>query len=205
MILDFLSPDRARSDLGFAPVLRSPMAGRAQGAGAVFELRDGWQVPVRFPGEEERLRSVGVADLSHLGKLEVRGLPARPEANEILEWFQLRPDRALVVCEYRDCFVLRSSLARRAALVLDQTGALAVLALAGPQAPHVLRRLTHLHELPAAGMLAHVPAHVLPRNGGYWLVFPQEYGHYLWDVVVDAAAPFGGGPVGADAVHGGRR
>jgi glycine cleavage system aminomethyltransferase T len=201
--LDFLSPDRARADLGFEPVLASPMARRARDAGAVFERRNGWQVAASFPDEGERLRSVGIADLSHLGKLEVRGL-ARPNAREIVDWFQVRPDRALALCEYRDCFLLRSSLARRARLVLDQTGALAVLAVAGPNAGSVLRRLTHLHELPAAGMVAHIPAHVLPRDGGYWIVFPQEYGHYMWDVALDAALPFGGGPVGADAVRGGR-
>jgi hypothetical protein len=25
-------------------------------------------------------------------------------------------------------------------------------------------------------------------------VIPQEYGHYVWEVVVDAAHPLGGGP-----------
>ena len=83
--------------------------------------------------------------------------------------------------------------------MLDQTGALSILAIVGPEAATVLRRLTHLHRLPASGDVAHVGAHVLEQEGGYWIVFPQEYGHYLWKVAVDAAEPFGGGPVGVDA------
>jgi glycine cleavage system aminomethyltransferase T len=180
------------------------MERRQRDAGARFEERDGWLIPLSFPGEAQRLESVGIADLSHLGKIEVRGLAQRPDSREIVDWFQVRPDRALVLCQYRDCFVLRSSLARRAKLVLDQTAALSILALVGPQAADVLRRLTHLHEFPAVGPLAHVTAHVLERAGGYWCVFPQEYGHYVWEVAVDAAEPLGGGPVGVDAVLGGR-
>lgn len=202
--LDFVSPDRARLDLGFAPVLRSSMERRQRDTGASFEERDGWLIPLSFPEEAQRLANVGVADLSHLGKIEVRGLAERPRSKEILEWFQVRPDLALALCAYRDCFLLRSSLARRAKLVLDQTGGLSILALVGPRAHDVLRRLTHLHELPAVGSVAHIPAHVLERDGGYWLVFAQEYGHYLWEVAADAAEPFGGGPVGAATVPGSR-
>ena len=71
--LDFLSPDRASDELGFSPVLKSSMERRQRDAGASFEERDGWLVPVGFPGEADRLKSVGIADLSHLGKIEVRG------------------------------------------------------------------------------------------------------------------------------------
>jgi len=78
-------------------------------------------------------------------------------------------------------------------------GALAVLALAGPEAKTVLRRLTHLHHFPAGGEVAHITAHVLEQDGAYWIVFAQEYGHYLWDVAVDRASALGGGPVGVDA------
>ena len=52
----------------------------------------------------------------------------------------------------------------------------------------MLRRLTHLHDLPASGDVAHVGAHVLEQDGGFWIVFPQEYGHYLWEVAIDAAS-----------------
>jgi glycine cleavage system aminomethyltransferase T len=202
--LDFLSPDRARADLGFSPLARSPIDRQARLAGARFEERHGWLVPVELPGEAERLARVGIADLSHLAKFEVRGgAPGAAEGLEAAVWHRLRPDRALVLAPFREAGWLRDRLERAFPLVLDQTAAYAVLALAGPEAPAVLRRLTHLHELPASGDVAHIPAHVLDRESAYWIVFPQEYGRYLWEVAVDAAEPFGGGPVGADALAGG--
>jgi glycine cleavage system aminomethyltransferase T len=198
--LDFLSPDRAKADLGFSPVLKSPLERAQREHGASFETRDGWLVPVSFPGEADRLQTAGLADLSHLGKIEVRGAGKPLGDGEAVAWYQIRPDLALVLCEYRDAFLLRSTLARRFPFVLDQTGAYGILALVGPEATSVLRRLTHLHELPASGTVAHVGAHVLERDGGYWILFPQEYGHYLYEIALDAAGQFGGGPVGVDRV-----
>jgi hypothetical protein len=65
----------------------------------------------------------------------------------------------------------------------------------------VIRRLTHLHHFPCGGEVAHITAHVLnPREQTFWLVFPQEYGDYLWEVAVDRARPLGGGPIGVDAL-----
>ena len=86
---------------------------------------------------------------------------------------------------------------------LDVTGAWSVIAIAGPEAQTVLRRLTHLHHFPSGGEIAHVQGHVLEREGGYWVLCPQEYGHYVWEVAVDRAAALGGGPVGVDALPGG--
>ncbi|MCC6221932.1 MAG: aminomethyl transferase family protein [Thermoleophilia bacterium] len=200
--LDFLSPDRARVDLGFSPVLRSSLERAQREHGAAFEERDGWLVATSFPGESERLAACGLVDLSHLGKVEVRGSGEAEESRDILTWYRIRPDRSLVLTAYRDVFLTRSTLARRFPLVLDQTAALGVLALVGPQAPRVLGRMTHLHELPASGMVSHVPAHVLDRGAsGTWIVFPQEYGHHLYEVALDAVEPLGGGPAGADALE----
>ena len=39
-----------------------------------------------------------------------------------------------------------------------------------------------------------VGRHARPDEDRFLIVFPQEYGHYLWEVVVDAAGPLGGGP-----------
>lgn len=204
--LDFLSPDRARADLGFAPLLRSSLERAQREHGANFEERDGWLVATSFPDEAERLASVGLVDLSQLGKIEVRGTDEAEQSKDVLAWYRIRPDRSLVLTAYRDVFLTRSTLARRFPLVLDQTAALGILALVGPQASRVLGRLTHLHELPASGMVSHVPAHLLDRGkDGTWIVFPQEYGHYLYEVALDAAEPLGGGPAGADAIEMGWR
>jgi hypothetical protein len=56
-----------------------------------------------------------------------------------------------------------------------------------------------LDGLPAIGSVSHVRT-ILARDAedAYRLFFPQDYAHYLWEVVVDAAEPLGGGPVGVD-------
>ncbi len=115
-------------------------------------------------------------------------------------------DARLVLCPYPR--LLPAALEARPALRLGARPDRRVRRFSrssGRRRRAVLRRLTHLHELPASGDVAHVGAHVLERDGGYWIVFPQEYGHYLWEVAVDAAEPFGGGPVGVDAIVGSAR
>lgn len=206
--VEFLSVGAAADAGGYHPLARSSMERRQREAGATFAERDGWLVPVSVPGEGERLAAVGLADLSHLTKLEVRPNPwagggaVDPLGSGVVV-HAISPRRALVLCPAAQAAILRESLTGE--LVLDVTAALGVLAIVGPQAPTVLRRLTHLHRFPSGGSVAHVNAHVLERGGGYWIVFPQEFGHYLWEVAVDRAAPLGGGPVGVDALPGGGR
>jgi glycine cleavage system aminomethyltransferase T len=175
------------------------MERRFREAGATFEERDGWLVPVSVPGEAESLRAVGVADLSHLTKLEARPAPAGSVDGVVV--YPISPRRGLLL------FPASLEPAVRAALdapfVLDVTAQHGILALAGPEAGPVLRRLTHLHRFPSGGEVAHITAHVLEQGGGYWIVFPQEYGHYLYEVAVDRAAALGGGPIGVDALGAG--
>jgi glycine cleavage system aminomethyltransferase T len=202
--LDFLSPDRARADLGFAPVAKSSMERRQREAGATFEERDGWLVAVSLPHEQEHLRHAGIVDLSHLGKAEVTGSVPPPVVGESLRHAITR-NKAIVLSAAGQGAAVRARLAEAGARVLDVTGALSALAVVGPDAAAVMRRLTHLHAFPASGDVSHVTAHVLVRPGGYLILFPQEYGHYLWEVAVDAAEQLGGGPAGVDAIEGGAR
>lgn len=198
--LDFLSPDRARADLGFAPILKSSLERHQRDHGATFAERDGWLVPVSIPGEEEHLARVGIADLSHLGKTEASGRVPESVVGETV-WHRITADKAIVLCPFAQVGAVRARLAEAGANVLDVTGAYAVLALAGPESATLMRRISHLHRFPASGDVSHVTAHVLERPDGYWIVFPQEYGHYLWEVALDAAGPLGGGPVGVDSLE----
>lgn len=206
-VLDFLSPARAvvRSDV--RPLARSSMDRRQREAGATFAERDGWLVPVSLPGEAERLAAVGIADLSHLGKLELSGSSAPAEqlaaGAGVIAVHVISPRRTLFLCETSQTTAVHESLAEHGT-VLDVTAALGALALVGPETETLVRRLTHLHEIPSSGELAHVnTVHLLAHPaGGVVLVFPQEFGHYLWNVVVDRAEPLGGGPVGVDAIGG---
>ena len=170
-VLDFLSVGAAADQGGFHPAAKSSLERRLRDAGATFEERDGWLVPASVPGESERLARAGIADLSHLTKFELR--PAgEPVEGEGIVWYRISPRRALVLCAPALAAAVQQQVADR--LVLDVTGALAIIAISGPEADTVLRRLTHIHHFPSGGEVAHVTAHVLQRGGGYWLVFPQE-------------------------------
>jgi glycine cleavage system aminomethyltransferase T len=198
----FLSVDAASG----GAVARSAIDRAQRDLGAVFEERDGWLVPVSIPGEEEH-EAVGIADVSALTKIEVR--PATPDIRlkpdiggleigpETFVWYAISPRRGLALCAPSLGDAVRAQIGDR--FSLDVTGAWSAIAIAGPEARTVLRRMTHLHHFPSGGEIAHVQGHVLERNG-YWILVPQELGHYVWEVAVDRASALGGGAVGVDAL-----
>jgi glycine cleavage system aminomethyltransferase T len=192
-VLDFLSPSRASDERGFHPVARSAIEPLFAAAEASFEERDGWRVAVAVPGEEDVIRAVGLADLSHLGKLEVRPAPASPAA------YRLSPRRALLFFAELARAQVVSGLPEGTS-ALDVTAAYSVLAVSGPEARTLIARLTHLHHFPSGGEVAHVTAHVLPAGAGFRLVVAQELGLYLTEVALDCARALGGGLVGVDAL-----
>jgi glycine cleavage system aminomethyltransferase T len=199
-VLDFTRVDAAADGVGFHPVAKSSLERRFRAADAVLAERDGWLVPVSVPGEADRLANVGVADISYLAKLELR--PAGdPVEGEGVVWYPISQRRALVLCAPALAARVREQAADR--LVLDVTGALSVIAVTGPEAGTVLRRITHIHRFPSGGEVAHVTAHVLERGGGYWIVVAQELGEHMVDVVLDRAEALGGGLVGVDAIGAG--
>ena len=200
MSLPFLSVDAASDHGDIHPVAVSAIERVQRDLGATFEERGGWLVPVSHPNEEEHLASVGVVDLSHFTKLEIR--PAgEPATGRGVVWYPISPRRALCFCHRPELGSVEAQLGDR--FVLDVTGAYAMLAIFGPEAETVLRRLTHLHDFPKGGEIAHITGHVLEQPPGYWIVVPQEYGHYVWEVAVDRASALGGGPVGVDALPSG--
>jgi sarcosine oxidase gamma subunit len=156
-LLDFLSPDRADAEARWC----SPLERGLEHA----------------PPE--------IADLSLTGKLDVRGDLDSFDAKGV-ELVRLTPERGLVLCDFTKTANVRGTLADRF-LVVDLSGALAGLQLRGEA---LMRRLTDLDldSLPAVGAVAHVQAYVLRDDAEtFRLFFPQEYGHYLAEVVVDAA------------------
>ncbi len=120
-----------------------------------------------------------VRDLSRLGKIEVRGDVDAIDVDA--EVVRITPRRALVLCQYEQCAELRTRLP---GTVIDMTGALAGLELEGERA---MRRLTDLDldALPAAGKVAEVPALVLREGQRFRVFFPQEFAHYVGEVVLD--------------------
>lgn len=206
-VLEFLSPSLARDDGEFHPVARSAAERVFEAAGALFDERDGWRVPTIVPDTEAFAATIGIADVSHLGKLDVRPAPPEPAADEpslqqtvtSAVVYRLSPRRALVFFPEN----ARASVTKGLGgsnQVLDVTGAYTVLAISGPQARALVSRLTHLHHFPSGGEVAHVTAHVLPAGEGFRILVAQELGHYLAEVALDRARALGGGLVGVDAL-----
>jgi hypothetical protein len=126
-----------------------------------------------------------VRDLSLDGKVEVRGAVNGLEPLPGEELIRLSPRRALLLVD-GDAVSVVERLRRHGLLAYDATGALGGLGFEGEQ---VARRLTDLDlaKLPAAGGFARIGA-VLVRDGGerFRVYFPQELGHYVAEVVLDA-------------------
>jgi heterotetrameric sarcosine oxidase gamma subunit len=226
MSLAFLSPSAG------APS-RSPMERQAAAAGASFEQRDGWNVAVRFDGlEAERGRartSVGFADLSHLGKVELQAPADALEAIAGVElelgrgtlaagtwWCPYAPTRALALCEPAALPALRGRLQETAAgqegltSVVDVTTAYAALAIGGPLAREVFARFTAIDLRDPVtpvhgfrpGSVGRTPGAILREGEQRWLMlFGAALGQYMWTVVADAARTLGGGPVAPDALE----
>ena len=159
--LDFLSPDLATADA----VWRSPLE----------------RALAHAPAEMQ--------ELSRTGVLEVRGELDGLDADEA-EVVRLTPDRALVLCPFEEAGRLRTRLAGARRSVVDLSAGWAGLQVQGEA---LMRRVTDLDldRLPAMGSLAHVHALALRDGDTFRLYFPQEYGHSVAEVVVDAAEGLG--------------
>lgn len=171
--LDFLSVRPAeRTD--FRPRLRSPLDRALRGAPA--NLRD---------------RSLELAKFEVRGELMVNGFERRL-GDELahLDVLPITPRRGLVLAPLEEADAVEDALRGAVATVIDVTGALAALRVAGPHAVTIMRRITDLDlaDLPAAGAVARVQAVVRADGAAFELYWPQEYGHYLASVVVDTAA-----------------
>jgi glycine cleavage system aminomethyltransferase T len=171
----------------------------AQQAGARFEIRDGWNVAVEYPGEPG---PVAWADVSHMRKWEVPGVAgdfgtARRDGSAW--WCGLTSDRALV---------LGGSDAPDGAI--DVTTCFAALTILGPQARETMARFCALdlrpHKAPPhsfrPGSIARQPGMILVEaEDRYLLLFGWALGEYMWTIVADAARPRGGVPVGLNAIN----
>jgi sarcosine oxidase gamma subunit len=153
------------------------------------ELLADFQQVARSP-LERALREVdagAVEDISlSAGTLEIRGDVA-DLAVRGAEVVRLTPDRAIVLCDAEKSAAILARLRKQGYVVVDMWAAYAGLRVRGER---LLRRLTDLdpEALPAVGALAHVQALVLRDEGDIFRIFvPQEYGHYVAEVVVDAA------------------
>jgi glycine cleavage system aminomethyltransferase T len=191
---EFLSPSAGDA------IARSPMERQARAAGARFEVRDGWNVAVSYPGES--LDAVGFADASHIRKYELQGeLPplefGRASVDGDATWLPMTATRALVLG------------GEPPAGALEVTTGFAALRLAGPLARETFARFTAIDLRPQVtkpgdwrpGSVARTPGGILcEAEDRYLMLFGAALGQYVWTVVADAAGNLGGGPVGYDAL-----
>jgi hypothetical protein len=138
-----------------------------------------------------RALGAGVVDVSHLGKLELRGAldAAQPGPGEDL--LRIGPTRALLVTAGAPGGAAER-LARAGLRVYDLTAALAAFEFDGEDA---LRRLTDLEpaKLPAAGAIVRGTWALIDARGGprFRVFVPQELGHYVVEVVLDTLRGLG--------------
>jgi glycine cleavage system aminomethyltransferase T len=196
--LAFLSPTAAAD----TAVARSPMERLARQAGARFEVRDGWNVAVAYDGAPSD--AMRWADVSHLRKWEVRGDGVGGELGTARRedgawWCGLTSDRALVL----------GATAPPEPAALDVTCNYAALTILGPEARETIARFCALDLRPQTspphsfrpGSIARQPGMILVEaENRFLLLFGWAVAEYMWNVVADAARPFGGAPIGIEAL-----
>lgn len=177
MSFEFLSPDQADPEGGFAPVPQSTIERQLVKAGATIEERDGWRIATRFghPGDDlEACRdTVGVAECSFLGKLELQASPTatasivaaasggqtltlgRAErAGDGTWWCPITPSRVLAICEPGQTAAVRGRLDEAAGAtsdlssVIELTTQYGAFRVAGPLARETFARLSALDTRP---------------------------------------------------------
>jgi len=220
MSFEFLAPDAARAQDGEAPVARSPIEWVHRGAGARLAERAGWRVVAGYGAADGAAcrDAVGVADLSHIGKLELQGggalEPGRALRQDGVWWCPVSAGKVMALTPPEATGRLRGDLESAAgsgAGVVELTAALGSNAVVGPLARETFARTTALDLRPerfgegafAPVSVARTPAMVLRADGDRFLhLFGAGYASYVWTVFVDAAEDLGGAAVGADALGG---
>lgn len=209
----FLSPAAAAPAGSHSPVMRTPMERAHLAAGAVLVERDGWRLAVY----EAEPSDPWLADLSHLGKLDVRA--AATEVDELtgrLEPHRAREDggvwtlrltatRALVICPFARVSELRERIGPAA---IDVTSNWAAVALGGDSRREVMQRSSGLdlreQRFGAGsclqGSVMRVSTIVLDRGADFVMLIGWEFGEYFWEAILDAGVNLGIAPVTAPAV-----
>jgi heterotetrameric sarcosine oxidase gamma subunit len=195
--LAFLSP-------GPGAIAKSPMEPGAAAAGATFEERDGWKVATAFadPDTERALcaSSVGFADVSHLGKIEIQAtaddlaaIVAAASGGASLElgratrakgawWCPYSAQRAVVLCSPGDTAALRDHLTASAAdanglsSVIDTSTSQGAMTIIGPLARETFARFTAIDLRPQVTPVhAFRPGSVARTGGAILCEAPDRY------------------------------
>jgi hypothetical protein len=211
----FLSPAAAAAGVG----LRTPMERSHLAAGAELADVDGWRVAA-YPAAAAEAAATA-ADLSHLGKLDVRGTAAELDAltgglatgaareDDGVWTLRLTPTHGYVLCPFGRVAALRERIGGPA---LDVSSAYAAVALGGERRRDVFHRSSGLDVRESrfgadrcmAGSVMRVPTLVLNRGDDLVMLVAWEYGEYFWEAILDAGETIGiarTSAVAAEAPH----
>lgn len=206
----FLSPAAAAAGVG----LRTPMERAHLAAGATIETVDGWRVAAYPSVGGADGADAWAADLSHLGKLDLRGTEAELDTlTGGLEkgaarrdgdvWtLRLTPTHGYVLAPFGRVSELRG---RIGAAAIDVSCGLAAVALGGPRRRAVFNRSSGLDVREArfgpnrcmAGSVMRVPTLLLNRGDDLLMLVAWEYGEYFFDAILDAGETIGIARAGA--------
>ena len=228
------------------PERRTAMYHAQLAMGAIMSTVDGWQLPADYgdvPQEAARLQeTVGVSDISPVGKLRVVGADAPEVVGALIpRSVELAPGAVegggslaeqdsgelLAARLTADEFLLLTPAGQAPATmdampdadsicahVVDITSGLCGVSIIGPASTRLLSRITDLdishRAMPdltcAQARFAEVQGLLLRGDiqniPAYQLYAGREFGEYLWETLIDAAAETGGGPVGTGAISG---
>jgi glycine cleavage system aminomethyltransferase T len=180
----FISPSAVAPAGGHRPLLRSPIEHAHVAAGASIEEQDGWRVAA-YEGERG---DAWLADLSHLGKLDLRGSQA--ELDDLTGRLPAGGAR-----EAGDAWLARI------------TPTHGHLALGGPAWREVWMRSSGVDareaSFPAGRCLAasvmRVPTLAINQGKQVLMLVGWEFGEYFWESILDAGLTLGITPVSAGA------
>lgn len=198
----FLSPAAAATGVG----LRTPMERSHLAAGAELTDVDGWRVAA-YPAADVEAAATAT-DLSHLGKLDVRGTAdeldsltgglatGAARADDGVWTLRLTPTHGYVLCPFSRVGALRERIGGPA---LDVSSAYAGVALGGERRRDVFNRSSGLDVRESrfgagrcmAGSVMRVPTLVLNRGDDLVMLVAWEYGEYFWEAILDAGETLG--------------
>ncbi len=199
------------------PLMRSPASRRHAALGAALLLESGWEVQSSYgdPQAERAslLETVGVADVTARGKIDLRGRfePVVAEEGELAarvadDWTILLREPGPVAERVE---VLEKEVGP-GAMVTDATHLRAGYVVAGPRLFELWSRVSafDIADL-ASGSAAGAPVvevgSVVVRRDlavpGVEVYVASEFGRYAWEVLLGVVRALGGGPVGWRALR----
>ena len=208
-VFAFMSP--AAVDAATEPLLRTPMERSHTAAGAAIEAAGGWRLAVydTEPGD------AWLADVSHTGKLDVRGEPARIDEltgnldlgkarlHDDVWTLRISPRWAVVLCDFGRVAELSERIGEG---VTDMSCGWAAVTVGGPAVREVFMRSSGMDVRErsfgpgdcAGTSVMRCPAIVLNEGGDrIRMLVGWEFGEYFWEAMLDAGVGYGITPVSA--------